>query len=403
MGDAWRKTTEAAPSAWGTIKDKSSHLWTETKDRAAEAWQSSQQYLEPSPKAEEARIWQKTIPNLEDALTLQEKQESLPEDSWIGDNKKRNQDKINKILDQIVEILSVSNIPDYRQRVANLHEKIAEAKKKIIEYREKKDIAPQNSLVEKTESDYDKLIREKEAEIIKYNHQLADVQMQYAKELKAIGIDLDDKTLELLSKNVHVTGDLYIDLSLIFHQGNALLSKLENRVNETKEELQHAKRYYGLYVILLKTLYFAQEEVERRLQDQYIAEIDVFIDEINRMVDDTTNKIQQFPDLSSQLSALVEQQKFSIKVAQAYREELVLYRSEIDKGKADLKKDITLAWQTYKTVRVVSELSNVINESQALLEKVGHFQVPKFRPFENIQIEREYENITQRLRMREKM
>ena len=399
----WRRTTEATPFAWGTIKDTSSKLWTDAKDKASEAWQSSQQYMADNPKATEARMWQETVPNLEEVLKLQEMQENLPDESWFGDNKIKNQEKINKILDLIVEILSVSNIPNYRQQVSDLHQRIAQAKENIIEFRENKDHAPDSSLVHKTVNDYARLIEEQESSIAKYNQQLVEIQRQYAQELKTIGIDLDDQTLELISKNIHVSGDLYVDLSIVFHQVNILLDKLEVRVNETKEELQHAKRYYGLYVIVLKTLYYAQEEVERRIQDQYIAGIDSIIDELNRMVEDTKNKIQQFPELTTQFSTLIDQQKFSIKIAQTYREELVYYRSEIAKARNDLNKDIALAWQTYKTVRVVGELSNIINHSQALLEKLGHLQVPKFRPFENIKIEQEYESITQRLRLREKM
>jgi len=401
--EIWRKTTEATPSAWGTIKDTSTKLWIDAKDKASEAWQSSQQYITDNPKATEARIWQETIPNLEEVLTLQEKQENLPDDSWFGNSKVKNQDKINKILDQIVEILSVSRIPNFRFKVSELHQKIAEAKEKIIEFRENKDHAPETSLVQKTVGDYVRLIEEKEKDIVKFNQLLVDIQLQYANELKAIGIDLDAHTLELISKNVHVSGDLYVDLSIIFHNVNVLLGKLEIRVNESKEDLQHAKRYYGLYVIVLKSLYFAQEEVERRLQDQYIAGVDGLLDELNRIVDDTKNKISQFPELTAQFSTLIDQQKFSIMVAQTYREELIYYRAEIAKARNDLKRDIALAWQTYKTVRVAGELSSIINQSQGLLEKLGHLQIPKFRPFDNLKIEQEYENITQRLRMREKM
>ena len=401
--ELWRRTTEATPSAWGTITDTSTKLWNDAKDKATEAWQSSQQYMADNPKATEARIWQEAVPNLEEVLSLQEKQDNLPDESWFGDNKIKNQEKINKILDKIVEILSVSNIPNYREQVSDLHKRIAQAKEKIIELRENKDHAPEASLVHKTVDDYARLIEEQESALAKYNQGLVNLQQQYAQELKKIGIDLDDQMLELISKNIHVSGDLYVDLSIIIHQVNILLEKLEVRVNETKEELQHAKRYYGLYVIVLKTLYYAQEEVERRLQDQYIAGIDGIIDELNRIVEDTKNKIQQFPELTTQFFTLIDQQKFSIKVAQAYREELVYYRSEIAKARNDLKKDIALAWQTYKTVRVVGELSNIINQSQALLEKLGHLQVPKFRLFENIKIEQEYESITQRLRLREKM
>ncbi len=399
--ELWRRTTEATPSAWGTIKDSSSKLWSDAKDKASEAWQSSQQYMANNPKATEALIWHEAVPNLEKVLTLQEKQEYLPDESWFGDNKIKNQEKINKILDQIVEILSVSNISNYRQQVSDLHQRIAQAKENIIEFRENKDHAPEASLVHKTVYEYVRLIEEQESAVVKYNQQLVALQLQYAKELKTIGIDLDDQALELISKNYHVSGDLYVDLSIIFHQVNVLLDKIELRVNETKEELQHAKRYYGLYVIVLKTLYYAQEEVERRIQDQYIAGIDGIMEELNRMVDDTKNKIQQFPELTEQFTALIDQQKFSIKVAQTYREELVFYRSEIAKARIDLKKDIALAWQTYKTVSVVGELSKIINQSQALLEKLGSLQAPRFRPFENRKIEQEYENITQKLRMRE--
>jgi hypothetical protein len=67
-------------------------------------------------------------------------------------------------------------------------------------------------------------------------------------------------------------------------------------------------------------------------------------------------------------------------------------------ARAELDKDIAAAWNTYETVRVSGELVGLVRSSQQLLEGLMNRQVPALRPFENLEMQREFQKLTEQLR-----
>ena len=67
----------------------------------------------------------------------------------------------------------------------------------------------------------------------------------------------------------------------------------------------------------------------------------------------------------------------------------------------NLEKDIAAAWNTYETVRVSGELVGIVRSSRRLLDGLLNRQVPTLRPFQNLEMKREFESLTMQLRMAE--
>ncbi|EIC23075.1 GumC domain-containing protein [Thiorhodovibrio frisius] len=391
LGGMWEKTKEVGASTWDGVKDSS-----------ADAWDASQELLAEDPKAEDAKTWRKTRPVLVEALSLQEMHEDLPEKRMFGKDQESNTEAINKLLDEVIRILSRSQIPEYRKRTAEFESRIQKAREEIVEYREKRLNAPENALTEKTVTDYNNLIAEKEEEILEYEASLDQLRRQFTSTLQEMGLQLTPEMVDSLTNLTHVTGELYLDLSFVFFQVRKLTQNVEQLLTENGEDLDFAKQYYGLYVILLRVLQYEQTLVINKIKTDFIDGIDKILQELRTRVAETKQKIKAVPDRASQLSNLVTQQEFSIQVAQDYRKELVIYQQDIAKARREVGKDIVLAWETYKTVSVVSELFELIEDSQSMLQALGDLQMPEFRPFENQEIRREYEGITKRLLSAEK-
>ena len=73
----------------------------------------------------------------------------------------------------------------------------------------------------------------------------------------------------------------------------------------------------------------------------------------------------------------------------------------MSKARAELDKDIAAAWNTYETVRVSGELVGLVRSSQRMLEGLMNRQVPALRPFENLELQHEFDKLTEQLRARQ--
>jgi hypothetical protein len=65
------------------------------------------------------------------------------------------------------------------------------------------------------------------------------------------------------------------------------------------------------------------------------------------------------------------------------------------------RKNMQLAHNTYKTVVLSADLYALISENQNLFSEISRIQVPNIIPFENMQIEKKYNELTKLIQKRE--
>ena len=66
-----------------------------------------------------------------------------------------------------------------------------------------------------------------------------------------------------------------------------------------------------------------------------------------------------------------------------------------------LAKDLAVARNTFETVKLSGDLLTVMRSSEQLFELLYELQVPELRPFENVEMQREFERLTDQLRIKE--
>lgn len=395
-GNLWRDTKASAGHWFEGSQQGAETLWQGSKKTAGAAWDTTRRYLEPDPQANFARLWDGVLPTLEETLALQERQATLPKSRWFGDDQASNQVEIDQLLDQAVAILSTSSTQDHRQRIRVLQQEIANARKDLAEYRRQRVSAPSDSLVKKTVGDYDEAIADRQADIARYEADLEGVKHAFAAELRAMGLELSDDQLDFMLSTV--VGDNLIDLGILFDNIKAITGQLERLVEESGEDLQSARRYYGLYVVLLKSLRQMHLQVELAITNNYIPRIDAIAQRARELSGQTQALLKEAPDKREILVANLEAQRLTIEAAGVYRQYLDEQGRQITAARVALETDIATAWNTYETVRVSGELVGIVKASRKLLDGLISRQVPKPRPFRNLEMQREFEKLTEQLR-----
>jgi hypothetical protein len=98
------------------------------------------------------------------------------------------------------------------------------------------------------------------------------------------------------------------------------------------------------------------------------------------------------------LTANLKAQELTLQAAAFYRDYLITQSRQLQEARQHLAQDIAVAQNTYETVKVSGELVALMRNSQQLLNDLLNRQVPPLRPFENLEMKREFEKLTAQLK-----
>ncbi|AUB82927.1 hypothetical protein [Candidatus Thiodictyon syntrophicum] len=387
--------TGNAADLWQRTRDTAGTWWQRSRDLAGQAVQDAGGLMGPKPQGF-PQVWEGVVPKLQETLVLEERRAALPDSAWFSADKVSNQAQIEALLDDAVTILSTSPVQRFRERIRAIQGEIDAARAAIADYRQNRVAAPTESTIKRTVADYDRLIAEKEAQIKRLNEQLGQVKREFAAAVRQLGVDLSDEQVEFLLSTV--VGDNMVDLGILFDNVKSVTNQLEQLVAQSGEDLQSARRYYGMYVVLLRALERMHQKIEEAIGEQYIPQINAIITRAEQLTGETRDLQRSSPGKGELLAANLEAQRLTIEAAGVYRQYLNDQKAQVIRARLELEKDIAAAWNTFETVRVSGELVGLVKSSRRLLEGLMNRQVPALRPFENLEMRREFEKLTEQLR-----
>lgn len=365
----WEKTIEYA----GATLDKASRLWREEHP-------------------ESARLWEELVPRLDEAITLQDRQRQLPESAWFGEDQASNSDEINDLLDQVAEILIGENA--LRKRMRDLAAAMADNRGAVVELKRRRMTAPSDSMWRKTVGDITDEIEQREELLTEQQRAMDTLHAEAASELRDMGLDIDAAGLEFLLSTV--VGDDVMDMALAFEQVRQLTTQLEALTVESREDLPTARRYYGMYAMLLKTLDHMHTTLLSSIETSYWPRIDAIGNRARELRSET--RALQARGRSKVLESNLAAQQLTIDAAARYAEYLKGQQKQIAESQKRLSHDIAVARNTYETVKMSGDLVALMQDSRHLLDSLFRLQVPPLRAFENLEMKREFQRLTSTLR-----
>lgn len=382
---------------WERSRKTADQFWKKSVEITNSAWENTLRFvLEGADEYDFARIWNEIVPLLQETLALEDRQESLPESSWFREDRLSNQQEINELLDEAVFILSISPLQRYRDRIRELEAEINSARQEIAESRTRRVAAPKDSLWQETVAEHDREIAERQEQIQHYRRELDTIKQEFSAELKQLGLILEDEQLEFLLSTV--VGDNLIEMGGAFDNVKSITAELENLVETSGEDLQSARRYYGMYVILLKTLDRMHSHLIEAVQTRYLPQIRGITAKTDQLTEEARRLKERSSDNHHILTANLEALALTRQAATLYHNYLIEQARKITESQRELDSDIATAWNTYETVKVSGEMVSLMQTSQLLLQNLFNRQVPALRPFQNLEMQREFEKLTAQLR-----
>ena len=385
-----------------TLLKKSSALYDETREKTIQIYKDTLQSKplnhEEMRKQRLNNAWDGVVDQLKEGTEYIDELKQAPDSAWIGKDKKDIREDLNALFDQIVKGLVGSDLMAYKEQMADLKAKIAENNENILSYREKRIGAPESSTLYTTKSEYDKKIAEAKAENKILQNKMRIIKKQLRQNFSDIGVKLSDAQVDVLL--TRVDGDDIIQISLMMDTLKYITQQILHLMQESKEELTQAKRYYGMHEVLLELVVYIQQKYIDKVNNVYLPKIDKIIDDSKNMMVLTQRLRANEEDAkrSAVYAHNLKAQALTLKVAQQYREDLVRSRDRMIEAQKVARANLMLSKNTYETVSLSADLYDLISESQQMFAEVSKIQVPQIVPFQNLQIQQKYQELTNQLK-----
>ena len=380
------------------MMEKSNQIYNDTKNKTILLYKENVETQPLSKEQRMNRIWDNVYDDLEEGAVYIDKLNNAPDSAWLEEDKEDVQEDINKLFEMIVNGLIEDDLLIYKTKMEKLKKEISENKSDILKYREKRVGAPDSSKIYSTKSDFDTKIIETKNENAILENEIKIIKDDLKNDFNEIGVNLSSEQIDVLL--TRVDGDDIIQISLVMETLKHITNQIMLLMKESKEELTQAKKYYGMHQVLLELVVYIQQKYIDKSNKVYIPKIDKMIIDSAEMIGNTSRLRDMEEDTRrrSIYSNNIEAQELTNQAAKRYKQDLIASRNNMIEAQKISKANLKLSKNTYATVLLSADLFDLISESQSMFEEVSKIQVPNLVPFENIQMEQKYRELTEKLR-----
>lgn len=359
--------------------------------------------LQQQREAEVERFFEEAHSSLDDALNSFDRQDGLPAENdlrfydFLSETKESSEKEMNTYLDAAAEALGMSSISDRRTRIAGIRAKMQETREDITVWQRRKISAPKktyNPLVI-TRDGYQKKIDAAKDRLVLHEQSIDDEKTALVDELKSIGMELDAENIDVLLESI--TGDEFVRVSIIFDNAKKFARELEQLTQQSGEDLEAARKYYGVYLMLLRTIDRLQNQFIENVDSVYYPKLDEFAEVARQNIAEAEKGIEAGAN-EAVLQSNIESNQLTFEATQLYKQSLSEQKYQMRLANLECKKNILTATNTYKTVTLSKNVADLLSTSRRAFDSIANLTVPDLRPFENVKMREAFDRITTELR-----
>ncbi|WP_432735888.1 hypothetical protein [Maridesulfovibrio sp. FT414] len=344
-------------------------------------------------------LWGDVHPLLHNAVAALDKRVDVPDSDWnpLKDDKKSLDRQINKLLDECIEVLGISEMSETKLAIQDLQDDSRRCSEKIAELKTARLAAPRT--VEKWEV-WKKDAASIDAEIADLEQRRKDNEQRVEKlidqlleDMRRIGMKVDREQVETLVYSV--TGADDIQLMSVFNNVKLITVELQRLTSEANENIEMAKRYYGMHTLLLRILLNLYQHYEDRITDVYMVRIGEIIKKQQDLIKKTQSMIETEPAKYTMIyKTNLIAQGLTVRTARLYGDYLEKNRRRIAKLKAGVQDEYNVALNTYETVQGAHSLISLMRNANNMLDRLSELQTPELIVFQNTEMKNEFKKLT---------
>ncbi|NDV21808.1 hypothetical protein [Desulfovibrio sp. JC022] len=359
-------------------------------------------FVTSAPASSLEAVWGEVHPLLSDAVSELDLRSSVPDSSWnpLEADKDSVDGKINDLLDECIEVLGISGMSESKDAIRKLQKDSRYCRERVSELKTARLAAPKKvkkwEVWKKDADSIDAEIKELEIREEENDKRIEGLVDQLLSEMQSVGMKVDREQVETL---VHsVTGDDDVRLVSVFNNVKLITTELQRLTDEANENIEMAKRYYGMHALLLRILLNLYGNYEHKIDDVYLVRIAEIIRKQEELIQRTIEKINSEPAkyrgiYKTNLAA----QGLTVRTAGMYADYLRKNRQRIVNAKSGISHEYEVALNTYETVQGAHSLIALMRDANAMLDRISELQTPELVVFQNVEMKTEFRKLTNRL------
>ncbi|MBF0455389.1 MAG: hypothetical protein HQL72_11315 [Magnetococcales bacterium] len=340
------------------------------------------------------RLWNDSLPKLEKALTLKDEIKQAPDHAFFSKDKVSLTKDFNEILDGLSIILSERSLSELQDKMAQLKGDIKSRRDDIAQYKENRLGAPLEHMVKTTKSGYDAKIASAQADIVGYEAGIVSLKESFSRELKSYGINLTPAQTDVLLTRVDANDIL--QMTMVFDSVKGITSKLMQLTSDSGEDIQYAKKYYGLHVVLVELIVHMQNGYLTQVTQRYLPKLEEIISRTRAVSSEARRELrrEKQPSRRQIYQANLSAHDLTIKTAKLYAKALSQQQGKVASARQKALRDLALAKNTLETVMVSADLLGLLQSSQKTFKALLNLQVPELVPFKNLAMRKKFEELS---------
>ena len=381
---------ESLSTGWNSVKNSSSELYT---DLTGEGDVITQELLTLSAARQKSiSSWDKMEDRFSDIIEVKGEKNLAPESAFFKKDKAGYQEDIDALLGDVYSILNDDIVQDASNSIAQIDSTILELQEKASQQKSKSVI-----LIGEDKQDAVQKQQDYEDDIAAYQQNREKMIEIVQDRLNKFGTELSFEQVEALL--VRVNANDILAMTTIFPVISEIASSFAKITATSGEDLNNAKKYYSMYVVLLELQLYIQERYITDLKYKYIPRIDELQNKQNSLIKTTKNEIRKASSKHKKSYSLnLKSQNTTLQAIKLYKVSMQQDLSNMSKAHSLLVEDYTLAVNTLNTVTMSSQVSNLITDSSELFDKIMALQAPELVPFNNLQMQKEFSALTQKIK-----
>ena len=329
---------------------------------------------------------------------LKKKEVSASTFTIISESKKDYRIKIDQVLKDIEPILFDGEVVNYASRIRLVRQNIKNFENEKVKLNEKFVFAPEiGTLLKSSKKDIKKEIKKLDKLIQKSKSVINELEYDLKRKMNNLGIKLTREQIKVMT--TRIDGDDLARSFAIFDVTKQISETLSKIMKENAFSGMATVKYYGTYVILSELLGFNQRQYINKIEDIYLPAIDEIKDNIENSIEFAEDSVKNVKSNQSKkiLLSNIKSNQFTLEVLKQYKLILVNQIKSLNDALKRTNEQITVAYSTYDTAANSANLVNLINQTQDTFNKIMNMQLPGIIPFENIELEEKFQEISNQL------
>jgi hypothetical protein len=182
----------------------------------------------------------------------------------------------------------------------------------------------------------------------------------------------------------------------VFHNVRLVTVRLQQLTEEAGESLDVAKRYYGSYVVLVRILDHVQKDFVERVRTDQVPRLDAFAQKAEANIETARDNAANGgdPRIAEQN---IRSNELTREACKAYARYLLEQAAAVEAQNEALQPRLRDALNTFETVQLSSQVAETIRDARRNFAALLELDVPELRGFENVELQREFERLTDQL------